>query len=123
MSDPHRALEVAARESYGRLLAYLSSDSRDVAGAEDALGEALLDALRRWPKEGVPERPEAWLLTAARHRLVDLARHRRVRDEHADALRRLAEGAQGTAAPGPDPSTYAFEKTEIRSNLFRIPLH
>src|SRR5262249_9136785 len=46
-----------------------------------------------------PERPEAWLLTAARHRLIDQARRRRVRDEHADTLRRLTEGAAAPAAP------------------------
>lgn len=100
MGDPEHALELVARSSYGRLLAYLSSETRDIAGAEDALGEALLDALTRWPTDGVPERPEAWLLTAARHRLIDQARHRRVQTEHEDTLQRLADGATGTAAPG-----------------------
>ena len=45
MADAHHAVEAVARASYGRLLAYLSSETRDVAGAEDALGEALLAAL------------------------------------------------------------------------------
>jgi predicted RNA polymerase sigma factor len=100
MGDAQHAVELAARESHGRLLAYLSSETRDLAGAEDALGDALLDALTRWPTDGVPERPEAWLLTAARHRLIDEARHRRVRAEHAEALRRLADVRTNTAAPG-----------------------
>ena len=100
MGDATHAVEAVARASYGRLIAYLSSETRDVAGAEDALGEALLDALTRWPADGVPERPEAWLLTAARHRLIDQARHRRVRAEHADTLRRLADGMAGTAGSG-----------------------
>ncbi len=100
MGDARHALELVARESYGRLLAYLSSGTRDVAGAEDALGEALLDALNRWPADGVPERPAAWLLTAARHRLIDQARHRQVRAEHADTIRRLADETTGTVAPG-----------------------
>src|SRR5439155_10135893 len=43
--------------------------------AEDALGDALLAALETWPPTGVPDTPEAWLLTAARRRLVDGARH------------------------------------------------
>ena len=47
----------------------------DVARAEDALGDALLAALETWPRTGVPDNPEAWLLTAARRRLVDGARH------------------------------------------------
>jgi RNA polymerase sigma-70 factor (ECF subfamily) len=59
-----------ARESYGRLLAYLAARWRDVAAAEDALGAAFLAALETWPRDGVPDRPEAWLLAAARRRLV-----------------------------------------------------
>ena len=45
----HRAIERVARESYGRLVAYLSSQTRDVASAEDALGNALVAALKAWP--------------------------------------------------------------------------
>ena len=75
MSDAAAAAELAARASYGRLLAYLAARWRDVARAEDALGDALLAALETWPRTGVPDKPEAWLLTAARRRLVDGARH------------------------------------------------
>ena len=74
VADPRRTVESVVRSSYGRLLAYLSSETRDVAAAEDALSEALVAALSSWPKDGVPEQPEAWLLTAARHRLIDQAR-------------------------------------------------
>ncbi|HVZ37788.1 MAG TPA: RNA polymerase subunit sigma-70, partial [Candidatus Kapabacteria bacterium] len=62
---PYQAVERAARDSYGRLLAYLSARSRDVAAAEDALADAFHAALETWPRSGVPEHPEAWLLTAA----------------------------------------------------------
>src|SRR5882757_9208722 len=74
----HRTIERVARESYGRLVAYLSSHTRDVASAEDALSNALVAALTTWPRDGVPQNPEAWLLTAARHSLIDLVRHQRV---------------------------------------------
>ena len=74
----HRAAEAAARGSYGRLLAYLASRFRDVASAEDALAGAFLAALERWPRDGVPTNPDAWLLVAARRRLVDDARHAQV---------------------------------------------
>ncbi len=70
-----RAVEVAARSSYGRLVAYLASRWRDVAAAEDALADAFASALSTWPRDGVPDRPEAWLLTAARHQLLHRARH------------------------------------------------
>jgi RNA polymerase sigma-70 factor (ECF subfamily) len=52
--------------------------THDLAGAEDALSEALLKALTAWPRDGVPQNPEAWLLTTARHSLIDFFRHQRV---------------------------------------------
>ena len=76
--DTHRTVERVARESYGRLVAYLSSHTRDVASAEDALSSALVAALTAWPRDGVPQNPEAWLLTTARHSLIDLMRRQRV---------------------------------------------
>src|SRR5271170_5379347 len=74
----HRTIERVARESYGRLVAYLSAHTRDVASAEDALSNALVAALTAWPQDGVPQNPEAWLLTAARRSFIDLVRHRQV---------------------------------------------
>lgn len=68
------AAERVARESYGRLLAMLSSRTRDVVAAEDALSEAFAAALSAWPRGGVPDKPEAWLFAAARRKLVDAAR-------------------------------------------------
>src|ERR1700730_17421981 len=49
---------IVARESYGRLVAYLSSHTRDVGSAEDALSNALAAALETWPQDGVPQNPE-----------------------------------------------------------------
>ena len=74
----HRTVERVARESYGRLVAYLSVHTQDLAGAEDALSQALLKALTAWPRDGVPQNPEAWLLTTARNSVIDFFRHQRV---------------------------------------------
>jgi predicted RNA polymerase sigma factor len=73
-----RTIERVARESYGRLVAYLSVHTHDLSGAEDALSEALLKALTVWPRDGVPQNPEAWLLTTARNSIIDFFRHQRV---------------------------------------------
>lgn len=104
MEHVHRTVEAVARESYGRLIAYLSARTRDVAGAEDALADALLAALTTWPRDGVPQRPEAWLLTTARHRLIDRARYERMRVANALTLQLIAdEGEEMTLAePFPD---------------------
>jgi len=90
----HRAAEQAARNSYGRLVAYLAARSRDVAAAEDALGDAFVAALQTWPRVGIPDKPEAWLLAAARRRLIDAARHARVKAEASDVVRIVLEQAE-----------------------------
>ncbi|MGH1561854.1 RNA polymerase sigma factor [Mumia sp. DW29H23] len=66
--------ERAARTSYGRLLALLAAASGDIVAAEDALADAFERALATWPERGVPDNPDAWLLTAGRNRLRDLYR-------------------------------------------------
>jgi predicted RNA polymerase sigma factor len=65
---------IAARHSYGRLLALLAARSGDLAGAEDALAEAFAQALETWPENGVPKNPEAWLMTVAKNRQLDVWR-------------------------------------------------
>ena len=87
----HRTIEHVARESYGRLVAYLSSHTRDVASAEDALSNALVAALKAWPRDGVPQNPEAWLLTTARHSLIDQVRHQQVAAASEPTLQLLRE--------------------------------
>lgn len=71
MSDAARAAEMAARVSYGRLLALLAARSCDISTAEDALADAFAKALALWPERGVPDNPDAWLMTVARNRLTD----------------------------------------------------
>lgn len=64
--------ERVARESYGRLVALLAASTRDIALAEDALGDAFERALRTWPATGVPDNPHGWLVTVARNRIRDV---------------------------------------------------
>ena len=71
-ADAFAAAERSARASYGRLVALLAASTRDLALAEDALGDAFERALRTWPTAGVPGNPEGWLLTVARNRIRDL---------------------------------------------------
>lgn len=91
----HDAVERAARDAYGRLLGRLASRTRDIAAAEDALADAFVAALTRWPIDGVPDAPEAWLLTTAKRRWLDRTRRVKVRSDEATlaALRILQEEA------------------------------
>jgi RNA polymerase sigma-70 factor (ECF subfamily) len=94
--------ETVARRSYGKLVAFLAARIRDVAGAEDALSDAFAAALSDWPLSGIPARPEAWLLTVARRRMLDGIRRRRTAEDAQDHLLLMTELAETDAAPVPD---------------------
>lgn len=100
--DAREAAEAAARASYGRLLAYLCARSRDIAAAEDALGDALRAALETWPRDGVPEKPEGWLITTARRKLIDHARRKRARSAVAETLQLMTDEIAPNTALFPD---------------------
>ncbi|MFD1981946.1 RNA polymerase sigma factor [Mesorhizobium newzealandense] len=85
------AAEAAARQSYGKLVAWLAARTRDVAAAEDALADAFAAALERWPRNGVPEKPEAWLLAVARRRRVDAVRRRLTSEAGREHLKLIAQ--------------------------------
>jgi RNA polymerase sigma-70 factor (ECF subfamily) len=100
-----KAAEQAARNSYGRLLAFLAARTRDVAGAEDALAEAFATALTRWPEDGVPAIPDAWLLTVARRRQTDAIRRRQTRsagEAHVQLMSEELDDAARTPDAVPD---------------------
>jgi RNA polymerase sigma-70 factor (ECF subfamily) len=98
LDEASRAAERVARDSYGRLVAFLTARTRDVAGAEDALGEAFAAALRIWPAEGVPDNPDAWLLTVARRRQTDAIRRRQTRTAGEAHLMLIADELDAAAA-------------------------
>ncbi|HEY9011349.1 MAG TPA: DUF6596 domain-containing protein [Devosia sp.] len=100
-NEATRAAERVARESYGRLVAFLAARTRDVAGAEDALAEAFATALRTWPSEGVPNNPDAWLLTVARRRQTDAVRRRQTRTAGEEHLKLMADEIEA-ASEHPD---------------------
>ena len=91
MSDSAGSAEAVARASYGKLLASMAARTGDVAGAEDALSEAFATALTEWPARGVPDNPQAWILTVARRKLIDAARRKRTSREASTHLQLLAE--------------------------------
>ncbi len=101
-NEAHGAVERVARESYGRLVAFLAARTRDVAGAEDVLAEAFAAALRRWPLDGVPVNPDAWLLTAARRRQIDAGRRRQTQAAGEERLQFMADEIDAAAMTADD---------------------
>jgi predicted RNA polymerase sigma factor len=96
--DARHTAEVVARRSYGKLVAFLAVRMRDVAAAEDALSEAFAAALLDWPRNGCPSNPEAWLLTVARRKGIDMARRRMTGEAAAGQLKVLAEEVDAARA-------------------------
>jgi RNA polymerase sigma-70 factor (ECF subfamily) len=95
--------EAVARRSYGKLVAFLAARTRDVPAAEDALSEAFASALADWPLKGCPSNPEAWLLTVARRKVIDMYRGRRRAEIAAERLQVMAEGLDAVAADADIP--------------------
>ena len=97
--DIHRTISAVWRIESPRLVAALARITRDVGLAEDMAQDALVAALEEWPKSGVPERPGAWLMTAAKRRAIDHKRHTDMSEEkHEEIGREADERAQS----GPD---------------------
>jgi RNA polymerase sigma-70 factor (ECF subfamily) len=83
------------------VVAILAGDLRDLVDAEDAFADAVVEALESWPRQGIPDRPEGWLLTVARRRALD--RRRGERRAAATAAELLRRGPPEAADSGPLP--------------------
>ena len=109
-SATYDAIQALARDSYGRLVAYIASRTGDLADAQDALSEALVAALENWPTKGIPQKPEAWLLHVARNRLIDASRRERTRREAEPLLQQLTEE---TGSSSTQPEFFPDERLKL----------
>ena len=102
MGDASGDLEQVVREEWGRLVALLLAQFRRLDLVEDALGDAVEAASRTWPADGVPANPPAWLMTAARRRVLDRLRTEEVArrkeplllldaEQHQEGVRTMAD--------------------------------
>src|SRR5262245_60791254 len=116
MSLTHAAVERVCREESGRILATLLRVVRDFELADDALQDAFAKALERWPVDGLPDNPAAWITRAARNRLVD-----RLRRRQTARLVSFSEipfaGLSDETARGADPAELAMLARELDSSL------
>ncbi|MGY2003042.1 RNA polymerase sigma factor [Blastococcus sp. SYSU DS1024] len=100
MPDAAAEVERIFREHHGRAVAALIRLLGDVDAAEEAVQDAFLTALARWPADGVPPSPAGWIVTTARNRAIDRWRRESVRtDRHAQAA--LLGGAPEPVEEGP----------------------
>ena len=101
-TSAREATEMVVRQSYGKLVARLSSRTRNVAAAEDALSDAFAAALVHWPADGVPLNPEAWLLTVAQRNWIDAVRRQRRGEDAVAHLRLIREEIEAAVAEETD---------------------
>ena len=69
--DTHATIEAIWRIEQARIIAGLARMVRDIGRAEELAQDALLVALQRWPEQGIPDNPAAWLMTTAKNRALD----------------------------------------------------
>jgi RNA polymerase sigma-70 factor, ECF subfamily len=103
------AVAAAYRDEWGRIVATLIRLSGDWDLAEECAQDAFAEAIERWPTDGVPNRPGAWLTTTARNRALDRLRRSGV---EAGKLREVARMA-GRDAPPPPASDFPDERLEL----------
>ncbi len=91
--DIHRTIDAVWRIESARLIAGLVRMVRDVGLAEELAQDALVAALERWPGDGVPDNPGAWLMATAKHRAIDrLRRSKLMQRKHEQLARELEDG-------------------------------
>jgi RNA polymerase sigma factor (sigma-70 family) len=115
-SDTHRTIDAVWRIESARLIAGLARLVRDIGLAEDLAHDALVAALEQWPESGVPDKPGAWLMAAAKHRAIDLLRrNKRLQRKHEEIGQQLEAGREGAA-----PDLDAALDDDIGDDLLRL---
>ena len=115
-TDTHRAIEAVFRIERAKLIAGLVRMLRDVGLAEELAQDALLSALEQWPKSGIPDRPGAWLMAAAKNRAIDRLRRARLMErKHRELGRELEIGGEGAV-----PDLDAALDDDIGDDLLRL---
>jgi RNA polymerase sigma factor (sigma-70 family) len=108
VNEVHDVVDAVWKAESARVIAVLTRIVRDVGAAEECAQDALVAALRQWPREGVPDNPAAWITTAAKRRALDrIRRDQRLEREHeriARDLERAPKHSEPSGRPG-DPDT------------------
>jgi RNA polymerase sigma factor (sigma-70 family) len=117
--DTHRAIDAVWKIEAPRLIAGLARIVRDVGVAEDLAQDALVAALEQWPKSGVPDKPGAWLMAAAKHRSIDyFRRNARLERKHQELGRELA--IKEMAVPDFDAAFDPKNQDAVGDDLLRL---
>ena len=113
-TDTHRTVDAIFRIEQAKLIAGLARIVRDVSLADELAQDALVAALEQWPTSGVPDKPGAWLMAAAKHRAIDRLRRWKLIERKHDELSRELEGEAA------EPDLDAALDDDIGDDLLRL---
>jgi len=116
----HRAIETVWRSESAKVIASVARVVRDVGLAEELAQDALVTALEHWPRDGIPDKPGAWLMTTAKHRALDRLRQLALHDRKHEQLGYEMDALQTHVEPDFVDALDAARQDEIGDDLLRL---
>jgi RNA polymerase sigma factor (sigma-70 family) len=120
MNETAARIAAVWRLESAKLVGALTRLGHDLAAAEDCAQEALISALERWPTEGLPNNPGAWLMTTAKHKLLDRLRHAQMANREQAALGLDADARDDAVSPDPLAILLADEADELGDDVLKL---
>ncbi|MBA2672181.1 sigma-70 family RNA polymerase sigma factor, partial [Ramlibacter sp.] len=119
-SATHNTISAVWRMESAKIVAVVARMVRDIGVAEELAQDALVSALEHWPARGVPDKPGAWLMTAAKNRALDHLRHLKMRGDKLEELGHDLEAQEALVVPDFVDALDAARQDEIGDDLLRL---
>jgi RNA polymerase sigma factor (sigma-70 family) len=119
-SATHQAIAAVWRLESAKVVAVVARMVRDVGVAEELAQDALVAALEHWPREGVPDKPGAWLMTTAKRRALDHLRHAKLQQEKHEEIGHDLEAQEALVVPDFVDALDAARQDDIGDDLLRL---
>jgi RNA polymerase sigma factor (sigma-70 family) len=119
-SATHDAISAVWRMESARIVAVVARMVRDVGVAEELAQDALVSALERWPRDGLPDKPAAWLMATAKNRALDHLRHAKLADEKHEEIGHDLEAQEALIVPDFVDALDAAREDEIGDDMLRL---
>jgi len=121
MSDVDRTIEAVWKIESTRLIAAIARVTRDIGIAEELAQDAMVAALERWPEEGIPENPAAWLMTAAKRRAIDSLRRGQMLVQKHEEIARELQIQQRKLGEAMDRALDQVIDDDVLRHLYSVP--
>jgi RNA polymerase sigma factor (sigma-70 family) len=119
-SATHQTISAVWRIESAKIVASISRMTRDIGVAEELAQDALIAALEHWPRDGVPDKPGAWLMTTAKRRALDHLRHRKMQGEKLEEIGADLEAQEALVVPDFVDALDAARQDDIGDDMLRL---